>query len=93
MYIRCTDSLNWQKILITFDSLNVQNCVISTENYVRKMYKLSEFVKKKKLNTLNVQNYINSTKNYVHQMYRLFGFVQKFIYIGYIEFIELCKFD
>ena len=29
-----------------FDTLNVQNCVISTENYIRKMYRLSEFVKK-----------------------------------------------
>ena len=42
---------------------------------------------------LNVQNYVNSTENYVHQMYRLSRFVQKFIYIGYIEFIELCEFD
>ena len=37
---------------------------------------------------LNVQNYVNSIENCVHQMYRLSGFVQKFIYIGYVEFID-----
>jgi len=36
-----------------FDTLNIQNCVNSTENYVHKMYRLSEF--DRKLCTLDVQ--------------------------------------
>ena len=32
VYIKCIDCLNLKKILNTVDTLNVQNCVNSTEN-------------------------------------------------------------
>ena len=59
------------------DTLNVQNCVNSTGNCVRQMYRLFEFAEK-----LNIKNCVKSTVNCVHYMNGLSGFVEN-------EFLEL----
>ena len=73
----------------TSNSLNVQNCENSMENFVHQTYKSFRFVKKFEFvkctnwrkfdgKLMNVRNRENSMENCVHQMYRQSGVVEKF---------------
>ena len=68
------------KNLNSANTLNEQNCVNSTRNFVRQMHKFFGFAK-----NLNIQNCVNSTSNYVHQMYGLTGFVKNLESCRYVE--------